>query len=184
MRAQLRSGVAAAERAFSAAGPSAENAPEEPLITISTEDMVTGDPCCQVTLQLPTGIFVSGAVRRLLSHQTRLPFRTNARCTFDTLRLSISHFRDILEGGVTPAVAADLFATRWNTGCWVACSQQRTKRCAEYIGACGGTGGRGRVGTGVPRKGAVAQGHVHHPHCLLAASGVYCATAAWHSSHA
>lgn len=48
MRAQLGLGVAAAERALTAAGPSAAKAPAEPLITISTDDMHTGDPCCQV----------------------------------------------------------------------------------------------------------------------------------------
>lgn len=48
MRAQLRLGVAAAERALTAAGPGAGGAPREPLITISTGDMLTTDPCCQV----------------------------------------------------------------------------------------------------------------------------------------
>lgn len=61
MRAQLRSGVAAAERALAAAGPGGGGAPREPLITISTGDMQTTDPCCQVRSLQPAALPVWAA---------------------------------------------------------------------------------------------------------------------------
>eukprot|EP00208_Stichococcus_sp_RCC1054_P002912 CAMPEP_0206142900 /NCGR_PEP_ID=MMETSP1473-20131121/18579_1 /ASSEMBLY_ACC=CAM_ASM_001109 /TAXON_ID=1461547 /ORGANISM="Stichococcus sp, Strain RCC1054" /LENGTH=3025 /DNA_ID=CAMNT_0053538067 /DNA_START=97 /DNA_END=9174 /DNA_ORIENTATION=+ len=61
MRAQLRSGVAAAERALAAAGPGGGGAPREPLITISTGDMQTTDPCCQNVADRVNSLVASGA---------------------------------------------------------------------------------------------------------------------------